>query len=80
MTRPDPAPPARPPESRPKVILQAHATRSAAALAVLLHARDRNPRDLRKPFGPLIAGVVLAVVIVIGVYIAARLGSLPPRR
>ncbi len=66
-------------EVRPKIVLQAHATRSAMALAVLLHARDRNPRDLRKPFGPLIAGLVLAVVILLAVYIATKISALPPR-
>lgn len=64
---------------RPKIILQAHATRSAVALTLMLHARDRSSRDLKKPFGPLIAGTVLAIVILVGFYIAGRLGALPAR-
>lgn len=63
-------------DPRPKVILQAHATRSAVAQAVLLHARDRSSRDLRKPFSALIIGMVVAVIILVGFYIAGRLGSI----
>ena len=63
-------------ETRPKVILQAHATRAAIALALLLHGSDRSPRDMRKPFGPLIAGVAVAVVILLAIFIAGRIGSL----
>ena len=63
-------------EARPKVILQAHATRAATALALLLHGRDRGPRDMRKPFGPLIAGAAVAVVILLGIFIAGRIGTL----
>lgn len=63
-------------DSRPKVILQAHATRAAVALTLLLHATDRSPRDLKKPLGPLIAGTVLAIVILVGVFIAGRISGL----
>ena len=66
-------------DPRPKIILQAHATRSAVAMALLLHARDRGARDVRKPFGTLIAGLVLAIVILVAVYVATRIGSLPQR-
>ncbi len=62
-------------EARPKVILQAHATRAATAVALLLHAGDRGPRDLRKPFGALIAGLVVAIVILVVIFIAGRLGT-----
>ncbi|WP_029137921.1 hypothetical protein [Nakamurella lactea] len=63
-------------DPRPKIILQAHATRSKVALAVLLHSKDRGARDLKKPFGALIAGAVLAVVILVGFYVAGRLGAM----
>jgi hypothetical protein len=62
-------------EARPKVVLQAHATRAATAMALLLHAGDRGPRETRRPFGPLIAGAVVAAVILIAIFIAGRLGS-----
>ncbi|HET8590371.1 MAG TPA: hypothetical protein VFM01_12130 [Nakamurella sp.] len=62
-------------EARPKVVLQAHATRAATAIALLLHAADRGPREMRRPFGPLIAGAVVAAVILIAIFIAGRLGS-----
>jgi len=64
---------------RPKIVLQAHATRSAVALAVLLHGRDRNARDIRKPFGVLLIGLIIAVVILVAVYITTRIGAIPPR-
>lgn len=67
-------------DPRPKIILQAHATRSAVAQALLLHAHDRSPREAKKPMTALIAGLVLAVVIVIGFYVASKIGSLPKRR
>jgi len=66
-------------DPRPKIILQAHATRSAVALTLMLHGHDRSSRELKKPFGPLIAGAALAVVILVAFYIAARLGSIPKR-
>jgi hypothetical protein len=61
--------------TRPKVVLQAHATRSLTALALLLHARDRGPRDLRKPLNTLLASFVIAVVIVVAVTVAGRVGA-----
>lgn len=62
-------------DPRPKIILQAHATRSRVALALLLHSKDRGSRDLKKPFGTLIASAVLAIVILVGFYVAGRLGA-----
>lgn len=63
-------------QSRPKVVLQAHATRSLTALALLLHARDRGPRDLRKPLNTLLASFVVAVVIVAAVAVGGRVGAM----
>lgn len=62
-------------QTRPKVVLQAHATRSLTALALLLHARDRGPRDVRKPLNTLVASFVVAVVIVVAVAVAGRVGA-----
>ena len=61
---------------KPKVVLQAHATRSLTAVALLLHGRDRGARDLKKPFGTLIASLVIAVIIVVGVAVGGRIGNL----
>ncbi len=61
---------------KPKVVLQAHATRSLTALALLLHGRDRNARDLKKPTNALIASLVIAVVIVVGVAVGGRISHL----
>ena len=60
--------------SRPRVILQAHATRSATALALLLHARDRGPREMRRPHAALVASFVVAVGIVAAMAIGNRVG------
>jgi hypothetical protein len=63
-------------QTRPKVVLQAHATRSLTALALLLHARDRGARDMRKPLNSLLASLVVAVVIVVAVAVGGRVGAL----
>ncbi len=63
-------------QTRPKVVLQAHATRSLTALALLLHARDRGPRDVRKPLHTLLASFVVAVVIVVAVAVSGRVGAM----
>ena len=65
---------------RPKVVLQAHATRARTALALLLHARDRGPRDMRNPVMSLVASVVVAVVIVVVAVVGARIGTLIGQR
>ena len=39
--------------SRAKLVLEAHAARSANAVALLLHARDRGAKEMRSPFGAL---------------------------
>ncbi len=63
-------------QPRPRAVLQAHATRARAALALLLHARDRGPRDMRNPLGSLIGSMVVAVVIVVVAVVGARIGML----
>ena len=67
-------------QPRPRVVLQAHATRARTALALLLHARDRGSRDVRNPVSSLIASVVLAVVIVLVAVVGARIGTLIGQR
>ena len=64
---------------RPKIVLQAHATRSAVAMAVLLHGHDRNARDARRPFGALLIGLIIAAVILVAVYITTKIGALPAK-
>ncbi len=59
-----------------KVILQAHATRSATALTLLLHARDRSPRDAKSPWAPIIVGFVISLLILVVTAIAIRVGAL----
>ena len=67
-------------QPRPRVVLQAHATRARTAVALLLHARDRAPRDVRNPLSSLIASLVVAVVIVVVAVVGARIGLLLGRR
>ncbi len=61
---------------RPKVVLQAHATRSLTALALLLHGHDRGARDLRNPLSMVIGSLVTAVIIVIVAAVGGRVGAL----
>lgn len=63
-------------QPRPRMVLQAHATRARTALALLLHARDRGPRDMRNPVSSLIASAVVAVVIVVVAVVGAGIGML----
>lgn len=60
------------PRPDPKVVLQAHALRSAATRQALLHG-DARPRTHRAMIGALWGTVVLAVVIVILVIVASRI-------
>src|SRR5690606_6839911 len=65
---------------RARIVLQAHATRSRVALALLLHGRARGPRELTGPWGVLIGSVLLAVVSVVAVLVATRVGVLLEQR
>lgn len=64
----------------PKVILQAHATRSAIALKLLLHGRDRSPLDRRSALSPFVLGILLTVVSLTAAAIAHRVGALVAAR
>jgi hypothetical protein len=63
-------------QPRPKVVLQAHATRSLIALTLLLHGRERSPRDHRKPLAALIGSLVVALIIVVAVAVGSRVGAM----
>lgn len=65
--------------SRSKLVLEAHAARSATAVALLLHARDRGAKEMRNHFGALIGSLVLAVVMVVAVVVGHRIGVLVGR-
>jgi hypothetical protein len=62
--------------SRAKLVLEAHAARSATAVALLLHARGRGAKEMRSPFGALIGSLLLAVVMVVAVVVGHRIGVL----
>ncbi|MGH3933246.1 MAG: hypothetical protein ACRDTF_25095 [Pseudonocardiaceae bacterium] len=67
-------------DQRSRVVLEAHALRSATATAVLLHGTRRSARDLRRPFGALIAGAILAVVLLVAVAAATLIGDALEKR
>jgi len=60
------------PRPDPKVVLQAHALRSAATRDAVLHGTNR-PRTHRAVLSALWGSVMLAVVIVIVVIVASRI-------
>lgn len=59
-----------------KVILQAHATRTATALALLLHGRERGPREAKSSYAPVVVGLVITLLMVVVTAIAIRVGIL----
>lgn len=46
-------------------VLQAHALQSATVTAALLHGSRRTARELARPYGPLVASVVLGLLLVV---------------
>lgn len=63
-----------------KIVIEAHALRSATATAVLLHGSRRGPRELRKPFGTLIASVILAAALLVAVAAASKISDALDKR
>lgn len=62
----------------PRVVLQAHATRSLTALTLLLHGRSRSPLQTKPGLGPVIVGVVLTVLIAAVTAIVLRISAILP--
>jgi hypothetical protein len=60
----------------PKVVLQAHATRSVVAMTLLLHGRERGPLQRRSVLAPMVAGLVLTILIMAGIAISVRVATI----
>jgi hypothetical protein len=56
-------------------VLQAHALQSATVTAALLHGSRRTPRELARPYGPLVAGVVLGLLLLVAVAAAVKIDA-----
>jgi hypothetical protein len=66
------------PDAKGRVVIEAHALRRAAALAVLLHGSRRGPRDMKRPYVTLVVSALLGVLLLVAVWAAHRLGGLLP--
>lgn len=57
-----------------KVVLQAHALRTRDTRQALVHG-GQPPRMAHSAYGALIAGTVLAIVVVIAIFVVARVAT-----
>jgi hypothetical protein len=64
------------PESKGRLVIEAHALRRATALAVLLHGSRRGPRELKRPYATLVVSLALGALLLLGVWAAYRIGGL----
>ena len=58
--------------SDPKVVLQAHALRTRDTRQALVHG-GQPPRMVHSSYGALIASTAVAVIIVIAIFVVARI-------
>jgi hypothetical protein len=56
-------------------VLQAHALQSATVTAALLHGSRRSARELARPYGALIAGLVLGLVLLLAAAAAVKIDA-----
>ncbi len=61
------------PDADSRTVLEAHVLRSTIARAALLHGSRRSPRQLRRPFGPLLVSVGVGVVLLLAIWAATRI-------
>lgn len=64
------------PETRSRVVVEAHALRKATAMAALLHGSRRTPRDLRRPLSLLIVSAILGALLLVAFWGVDRVGDL----
>ncbi len=64
------------PDTKGRVVIEAHALRRATSLAALLHGSRRGPRELKRLYGPLVTSVILGAALLLGVWAAHRVGAL----
>ncbi|MGC4810159.1 hypothetical protein ACLQ29_06470 [Micromonospora sp. DT228] len=63
-------------DGRDRVVVEAHALRTATAKAALLHGSRRGPRDLRRPYATVIASLVVGALLLIAVWAITSIGGL----
>ncbi|WP_431913190.1 hypothetical protein [Micromonospora carbonacea] len=63
-------------DSRDRVVVEAHALRTATAKAALLHGSRRGPRDLRRPYATIIASLVVGALLLVAVWAVGTIGGL----
>ncbi|MFG1653644.1 hypothetical protein ACGFIE_27290 [Micromonospora sp. NPDC049275] len=63
-------------DSRDRVVVEAHALRTATAKAALLHGSRRGPRDLRRPYAAVIASLVVGALLLVAVWAVTTIGGL----
>ncbi|MEV7331043.1 hypothetical protein [Micromonospora sp. NPDC093244] len=63
-------------DSRDRVVVEAHALRTATAKAALLHGSRRGPRDLRRPYAAVIASLVVGALLLVAVWAITSIGGL----
>ncbi|MEU7755970.1 hypothetical protein [Micromonospora sp. NPDC049171] len=63
-------------DGRDRVVVEAHALRTATAKAALLHGSRRGPRDLRRPYATVIASLVVGALLLVAVWAITSIGDL----
>lgn len=63
-------------DSRDRVVVEAHALRTATAKAALLHGSRRGPRDLRRPYAAVIASLVVGALLLVAAWAITSIGGL----
>ncbi|MFF5055887.1 hypothetical protein ACFY1S_22165 [Micromonospora sp. NPDC000663] len=61
---------------RDRVVVEAHALRTATAKAALLHGSRRGPRELRRPYATVIASLVVGALLLVAVWAITSIGGL----
>jgi hypothetical protein len=64
------------PDSASRIVVEAHALRSATAKAALLHGSQRSPRELRRPYAGIIGSLIVGALLLVLVWAATKIGNL----
>jgi hypothetical protein len=64
------------PDNKGKVVVEAHALRTATAMAALLHGSRKGPRDLKRPVSLLIVSAIVGALLLVAFWGISRVGSL----
>jgi hypothetical protein len=63
-------------DGRDRVVVEAHALRTATAKAALLHGSRRGPRELRRPYAAILASLVVGALLLVVVWAITTIGAL----